>query len=52
MYPYVADYLNLIGSRPTVKKAYEIGQQYRRVDTNQMKPEEWQTLFGNKIAEK
>ncbi|MEC7217053.1 MAG: glutathione S-transferase N-terminal domain-containing protein [SAR324 cluster bacterium] len=50
MFPYVADYLNLIGSRPAVKRAYEIGQQYRRVDAKQMKPEEWQTLFGNKMV--
>ena len=50
MFPYVADYLNLIGSRPAVKRAYEIGQQYRRVDTKQIKPVEWQILFGNKLA--
>lgn len=45
--PYVADYLNMVGSRPAVVRAYEIAEEYRKVDPNNISPAEWKRLFGN-----
>lgn len=50
-FPYVADYLQLIGSRNAVQRAYEKEESFRKIEPKEIKPDEWQHLFSNKTEE-